>query len=80
MDVRRSTWTAAIKLAIVLSFAAVAIAIVSTRLGNVPQAAIIIPVMLVAFSASWIQTERIYRRKTTSLVILPARRANTHAA
>lgn len=79
MEVSRRTWTAAIRLAVVVSIVAVGFAVAATQLGDIPQAAIVIPVIVVAFTASWIQTERIHRRGADSLVILPARRRSSHA-
>lgn len=73
MEVSRRTWTATIKLAAVLSVLAAVVAFVVSRAGDVPQAAVVLPVILVAFAASWIQTERIRRRAIADMVIIPAR-------
>jgi len=59
MEVSRRTWTAAVKLAVVLSLVAAGLAFAVSRIGEVPQAAIVVPVMVVAFVASWIQTGRV---------------------
>lgn len=59
MDLTRRTWIAAIKLALVISTVAAVAAIAVTAVGDIPQAAIVLPVMLVAFAASWIQTSRV---------------------
>ncbi len=73
MEVSRRTWTAAVKLAVVLSVVAAGIAFAVSRIGEVPQAAIVVPVIVVAFVASWIQTERIRRRAIADMVIVSAR-------
>jgi hypothetical protein len=73
MEVSRRTWTAAVKLAVVLSLVAAGLAFAVSRIGEVPQAAIVVPVMVVAFVASWIQTERIRRRAIADMVIVSAR-------
>lgn len=73
MEISRRTWTAAVKLAVVLSVLAAGLAFGVTRVGDVPQAAVVVPVMVVAFVASWINTERIRRRAIAEMVIVPAR-------
>jgi hypothetical protein len=73
MEVSRRTWNAAIKLAVVLSALAALVAFVVSRSGDVPQAAVVLPVIVVAFAASWIQTERIRRHAIADMVILSAR-------
>ncbi len=73
MEVSRRTWNAAIKLAVVLSALAALVAFVVSRSGDVPQAAVVLPVIVVAFVASWIQTERIRRQAIADMVILSAR-------
>lgn len=74
METTRRTWTAAVKLAVVLSVLAAAVAFGVSRLGEVPQAAVVLPVIIIAFAASWIQTERIRRRAIDDMVIPSARR------
>ncbi len=74
MEINRRTWTAAFKLAAVLSVLAALIASAVSQAGNVPQAAVVLPVIVVAFAASWVQTERIRRRAIADMVIFPARR------
>ena len=73
MEISRRTWTAAVKLAVVLSVLAAGIAFGVSRVGEVPQAAIVVPVIVVAFAASWVQTERIRRRAIDDMVIVSAR-------
>ncbi len=73
MEVSRRTWNAAIKLAAVISVLAALVAFGVSRVGNVPQAAVVLPVILVAFVASSIQTERIRRRAIADMVIVSVR-------
>ena len=61
MELRRRTWIAALKLAIVVSALAAIVAIAVSTAGEVPQVAIVLPVILIAFSASWVQTGRVRR-------------------
>ena len=73
MEISRRTWNAAVKLAVVLSAIAAGVAFAVSRAGDVPQAAVVLPVIVVAFAASWIQTERIRRQAIADMVIIPAR-------
>lgn len=61
MELRRRTWIAALKLALVISTIAAVIAIAVSAAGEVPQAAIVLPVIVVAFTLSWVQTGRVRR-------------------
>jgi len=72
VELSRHTWNAAIKLAVVISIVAVLAAVAMSALGNVPQAAIVLPVIVVAFTASWIQTDRVSRQHA------PVRTSTTH--
>jgi hypothetical protein len=74
MDLRRRTWIAALRLAAVLSVVAGAVAAGVYALGDVPQVAIVLPVIAVAFTASWIQTGRI-RRAPAPVPLLGRHRA-----
>ncbi len=62
MELSRRTWNAAVKLAVTISIVAALVAIVVSSTGNVPQAAIVLPVIVIAFVASWIQTGRVRRQ------------------
>jgi hypothetical protein len=73
MDLRRRTWIAALRLAAVLSVVAGAVAAGVYALGDVPQVAIVVPVIVIAFAASWVQTGRI--RRAPAPLPLPRRRA-----
>ncbi len=61
VEISRHTWNATIKLAVVLSILAGLAAVVVSAAGDVPQAAIVLPVIVVAFTASWIRTDRVPR-------------------
>ncbi len=58
MELTRHTWIAAVKLAVVISVVAGFAAALASAAGHVPQTAIVLTVIVVAFSASWIQTGR----------------------
>jgi len=64
VELRRRTWVAALKLAMVVSILAALIAIGVSMLGDVTQAAIVIPVIVIGFAASWVQTGRMQRGDT----------------
>ena len=72
VELRRRTWLAALQLATIISVVAVAIAIAASALGDVPQAAVVLPVIVGAFVASWIRTDRV-RRDFTAPVVLHGR-------
>lgn len=61
VELSRRTWNAAVKLAVIVSVAAALISMSVYAAGDVPQAAIVLPVIVVAFTASWIQTGRVRR-------------------
>jgi hypothetical protein len=63
VELDRYTWNAAVKLAVVISVVAGLAAIAVSAAGDVPQAAIVLPVIVVAFTASWIQTTRVRRER-----------------
>lgn len=73
MEISRRTWTAAFKLAVVVSVLAALVAFGVSSLGEVPQAAVVVPVILVAFTASWVQTDRIRRRALADVSIRSVR-------
>jgi ABC-type Mn2+/Zn2+ transport system permease subunit len=59
VELSRHTWNAAIKLAVVISVVAGFAAALVSSAGDIPQAAIVLTVIVVAFTASWIQTSRV---------------------
>jgi hypothetical protein len=61
MDLRHRTWIAAIRLAAVISVFAAIVAIALSSIGHVSSIAIVIPIVVVAFVASWVQTGRVLR-------------------
>jgi hypothetical protein len=76
MDVRRVTYGAAIRLAIVLSAIAAVVALGLDTVGGVPPAALVLAVIVVGFVTSWVQTDRIARsaqRRAHRVAVVPAR-------
>jgi len=72
VELSRRTWNAALKLALIVSIIAALVAVAVYAAGDVPQAAIVLPVIIVAFTASWIQTGRVRRD------VAPLRVRSTH--
>jgi hypothetical protein len=64
MDVRRATYWAAIRLAIVLSTVASVIALGLDAVGDVSPTALVLTVIVVGFTMSWRRTGRIARMTT----------------
>ena len=75
VELDQHTWHAAIKLAVVISVMAGLAAIAVSAAGDVPQAAIVLPVIVVAFTASWMQTTRV-RREHAPVRLGPPPRAH----
>lgn len=71
VDVERRTWNEAVKLAVLISIVAGLAAVVVSAAGSIPQAAIVLPVIVVAFAASWIQTGRVRREAAPAKLIAP---------
>lgn len=63
VELSHRTWSAAVKLAVIISITAAGLAVAISAAGDVPQVAIVLPVIIVAFVASWIQTGRIGREQ-----------------
>jgi hypothetical protein len=61
VELSRRTWNAAVKLAVAMSVVAVLVAVGLTSAGDVAQEAIVLPMIVIAFTASWIQTNRMRR-------------------
>lgn len=59
MELSRRTWTAAIKLAAVISIVAAFVAIIVSTLGGIPDTVIVAVVAIVGFTTSWVQTGRV---------------------
>ena len=70
MELRRATWVAALRLAIVVSTAAAVAAMLLSSFGDVSQALVVVSVIVVGFALSWVQTGRILadRRNRTHRV------------
>ena len=73
VELDRRTWNAAVKLAVTVSLIGVLVAMVAERAADVPQFAIVLPVMIIGFVASWVQTGRVRRAEA------PVRREHIHA-
>jgi hypothetical protein len=71
VDIDRRTWNEAVKLAVLISIVAGLAAIVVSAAGGVPQVAIVLPVIVVAFAASWIQTGRVRREAAPAKLVAP---------
>jgi hypothetical protein len=71
VDIDRRTWTEAVKLAVLISIVAGLAAVVASATGSIPQAAIVLPVIVVAFAASWIQTGRVRRETARAELVAP---------
>jgi hypothetical protein len=65
VDLDRDTWAALVKLAMTISIAAVIVAVVLSAAGGVPHAAIVLAVIVVGFSCSWVRTGRVHRQHAT---------------
>lgn len=75
VELRRRTWIAALKLALAMSALAAVVTVAASATGEVPQVAIVIPVIVVGFVASWVQTGRVRRETAPARVAAPHRRA-----
>ena len=58
MELRRVHWTAAARLAMIVSAVAVAVALALNAFGDVSQTALVIAVIVVGFVVSWIHSGR----------------------
>ncbi|MEM9040241.1 MAG: hypothetical protein AAGD33_10145 [Actinomycetota bacterium] len=79
MELSRITWAASIKLAAVISVVAALLAIAASLVSDLPQAAIVLPAIVVGFVASWVQTAHIHRQALDRMVLVPAQPAGTSA-
>jgi cytochrome c biogenesis protein CcdA len=61
VELRRRTWAAALRLAVVVSVIGAVVAIAASMIGDVAQVAIVIPVIVIGFVLSWVQTGRVQR-------------------
>jgi hypothetical protein len=75
MELRKATWSAALRLAFVVSALAAIVAIALSAAGDVPQATLVGAVMVIGFVASWVQTGRVARvHHEHRLAVVPSRR------
>lgn len=58
MDLRRSHWLAAVRLAVIVSAIAVAVTLALAAFGDISQTALVIAVIVVGFVVSWIHSGR----------------------
>ena len=64
MDDRRTTWGAAIRLAITLSVFAAIVAAILHSIGILSQPTIVLGVIVIGFATSWVRTGRLEQRRT----------------
>ena len=72
MELNRATWVASVKLAAVASVVAALLAIAASLVSDLPQAAIVLPAIVIGFVASWVQTAHIHREALDRVVLVPA--------
>lgn len=66
MDERRTTYGAAVRLALIFSTVAALVAIALQSIGDVSTTRLVITVAVVGFATSWVQTGRIARTSTSA--------------
>jgi hypothetical protein len=75
MELRRATWSAALRLAFVVSGLAAIVAVALSAVGHVSPAALVTAVMVIGFTASWVQTGRVARvHHEHRVAVVPTRR------
>jgi hypothetical protein len=76
MELRKATWSAALRLAFVVSALAAIVAVTLSAASDVPQGALVAAVMVVGFVASWVQTGRVARvHYEQRVAVVPMRRS-----
>ena len=79
MELRKATWSAALRLAFVVSGLAAIVAVTLSEAGDVSPAVLVSAVMVVGFVASWVQTGRVARvHHAHDVAVVPARRTEHH--
>ncbi len=73
VEFSRDAWIAIIRLAVVVSTAAALFAIGMSLAGDVSEATIVLPVIVVGFAASWTMTGRMHAVQVQSGQVHPAR-------
>jgi hypothetical protein len=61
VELRRRTWAAALRLAVVVSVLGAVVAVAASMFGDVAQVTIVLPVIVIGFALSWVQTGRVQR-------------------
>jgi ABC-type Mn2+/Zn2+ transport system permease subunit len=75
MELRKATWSAALRLAFVVSGIAAIVAVTLSTIGDVPRGAFVVAVMVIGFLASWVQTGRVARvHREHRVAVVPLRR------
>ena len=76
MELRRATWSAALRLAFVVSGVAALVAVTLSANGDVSPAVLVSAVMVIGFVASWVQTGRVTRvHHQHQVAVVPVRRS-----
>ena len=76
MELRKATWSAALRLAFVVSAVAAIVAMTLSAAGDVPRGAFVAAVMVIGFVASWVQTGRVARvHHEHRVAVVPVRRS-----
>jgi hypothetical protein len=75
MELRKATWSAALRLAFVVSGLAAIVAVTLSAAGHVSPAALVSAVIVIGFVASWVQTGRVARgHHNHQVAVVPVRR------
>jgi predicted GNAT superfamily acetyltransferase len=76
MELRKATWSAALRLAFVVSALAAIVAMTLSAAGDVPRGALVAAVMVIGFVTSWVQTGRVARvHHEHRVAVVPVRRS-----
>ncbi len=80
MEIRRATYGAAVRLALVFSTVAAAVAVALDAVGEVSTTRMLVAVGVIGFATSWVQTGRVARtfearpmRPTHRVTVMPLR-------
>ena len=71
MELRKATWSAALRLAFVVSGLAAIVAVTLSAAGDVSPAVLVSAVMVIGFVASWVQTGRVAHVHKHQVAIVP---------
>ncbi|MEM8618898.1 MAG: hypothetical protein AAGF73_04170 [Actinomycetota bacterium] len=67
MELRRQTWARAFRVAVIVSVVAAVAAVMAAAI-DVPQVAIVLTVIIVAFGVSWVSTGRVMQQSQPDIV------------